>query len=487
MISIQRNTFWAIGLCVGLLLAAGCQTKRLSIVSEPAGAEVEVTRLRDGVREESHRPGVTPCTVTLNFDKGVSYEIRADKRQYHSAKAHVEFEPRDQNQVRLKLEQYLQTVNSTAFRFQRTGERARLLPVRIETEGYLDTREPDNPNATDFHMLESDKAQLEDLAWVSASKSEDDRVVFQVVCSYTPEEYIVPEEQTDLLHIAAEYELSLADLRAMNGLPRTQLKTEKGQRLKISEPSALTQIYHRQAQGPGVIEVTNGKSTDLFPCFDWKGDEVIMTSNLFSNDPQSYTLHRARMDTPNVDKSQIVPSNVQSYAPSAGYNQWVYFTAIAPRSVFPQINYLRLKEKEVSQLLDNGEFPQVSLEGEVIFLRRISEHNDNRQIYRMSGNGANLTRLTANEDYDISSAAWSPDGKWIVFAANGDKNADGIANYSLYLMDRSARRTIRLTTNGSWDDCPSWNHAGLEIFFRSNRGGHWRIWRLKPVLPPIDE
>jgi Tol biopolymer transport system component len=39
-------------------------------------------------------------------------------------------------------------------------------------------------------------------------------------------------------------------------------------------------------------------------------------------------------------------------------------------------------------------------------------------------------------------------------------------------------RPIQVTTNGSWDDHPAWDPAGAAIYFRSNRGGDWNIWKV---------
>jgi Tol biopolymer transport system component len=37
---------------------------------------------------------------------------------------------------------------------------------------------------------------------------------------------------------------------------------------------------------------------------------------------------------------------------------------------------------------------------------------------------------------------------------------------------------VRVTTNPSLDDCPAWGEDGRSIFFRSNRGGQWNVWRI---------
>jgi Tol biopolymer transport system component len=36
----------------------------------------------------------------------------------------------------------------------------------------------------------------------------------------------------------------------------------------------------------------------------------------------------------------------------------------------------------------------------------------------------------------------------------------------------------QVTNNGSHDDCPAWDPSGRTIFFRSNRGGEWGIWKI---------
>jgi hypothetical protein len=35
-----------------------------------------------------------------------------------------------------------------------------------------------------------------------------------------------------------------------------------------------------------------------------------------------------------------------------------------------------------------------------------------------------------------------------------------------------------VTRNESWDDGPAWDATGRTLFFRSNRGGQWGIWKI---------
>ena len=59
----------------------------------------------------------------------------------------------------------------------------------------------------------------------------------------------------------------------------------------------------------------------------------------------------------------------------------------------------------------------------------------------------------------------------------------------MYWLRRAARggrvlapggpeRPVQVTTNGSHDDCPAWDPSGQTIYFRSNRGGEWAIWKI---------
>lgn len=63
--------------------------------------------------------------------------------------------------------------------------------------------------------------------------------------------------------------------------------------------------------------------------------------------------------------------------------------------------------------------------------------------------------------------------------ASDEGKADGKQNWDIWLMpaDDFGKR-IQLTLNGSVDDNPVWDRNGNAIYFRSNRGGKWNVWRL---------
>jgi Tol biopolymer transport system component len=138
--------------------------------------------------------------------------------------------------------------------------------------------------------------------------------------------------------------------------------------------------------------------------------------------------------------------------------------------------------------LANGESPQVSPdESRIVYVSRYHDPSTKRLVRRlwvMRLDGSDAGALTANTDYDTIDPRWSPDGRWIVFAANPADRPGKTANYDLFLIPAEGTPTpLRLTRNEAYDSSPVFDRTGRFLYFRSNRGGHWNIWRLALALP----
>jgi TolB protein len=111
-----------------------------------------------------------------------------------------------------------------------------------------------------------------------------------------------------------------------------------------------------------------------------------------------------------------------------------------------------------------------------------SERNGSADLYRVNADGTGLERLTDSPAYD-DQAAFSPDGKQLVFVSTrGDGTAD------LFTLDLATRAVKPLTSGPGGDFRPSWSLDGQWIAFSSDRAsdfpfahGRWERLQLADI------
>jgi len=104
----------------------------------------------------------------------------------------------------------------------------------------------------------------------------------------------------------------------------------------------------------------------------------------------------------------------------------------------------------------------------------VSYRDGNAEIYKMTPDGKNQTRLTQNPAQD-QDPSWSPDSKHIIFSSIVGTNEDPYAQ--LYVMDGDGSNQIRLTdTADGSNNNPAWSPDGKKIAFSSSRTGYSNIY-----------
>ncbi|HVG45919.1 MAG TPA: hypothetical protein VM890_14355, partial [Longimicrobium sp.] len=96
-----------------------------------------------------------------------------------------------------------------------------------------------------------------------------------------------------------------------------------------------------------------------------------------------------------------------------------------------------------------------------------------RDLYRIAPDGSGLRRLTENREGNFDPAV-SPDGRWIAFASSRDGDAE------IYVMRADGGGQRRLTAFHRDDWGPRWTPAGRTLAFLSNRDGADRVFLVSP-------
>jgi Tol biopolymer transport system component len=140
---------------------------------------------------------------------------------------------------------------------------------------------------------------------------------------------------------------------------------------------------------------------------------------------------------------------------------------------------VKLNTNLKTDLPTTGTQPRISPRNDSIIFSRKNEKTGMRDLWVMSdlGTGArNLTDTPSSEEFD---PAWNRDGSKVAFTSDRGTDEDGRHQFDIWVMDIAhPEKAKRVTSNASVDDCPVWDPAGNAIYFRSNRGGSWQIWKI---------
>jgi dipeptidyl aminopeptidase/acylaminoacyl peptidase len=403
-------------------LLAGCAVhKTVTIRTDPLAATVYL---------DGQPGGITPVTTTLTFDpKTKAFEITAKKEGFKDGTTTIYYKPKDQTQYDIKLEKIeaipipMVTVEPTP-----TEKGVKLQLARRPVLAYLEVIER-SPNVASVTRVTNNEDKGLQIGGPVLSPAEDILLYTELV-----------EENSG---------------------------------------SYYSNIQKQPVGSFGRTRLTYGKWHDLFPSFTADGSNVVFSSNRTSSNP---TLWRVKTDGAG-GITKLTSTQAEDFAPNAAPDgKLVAYASNPPDAEETQIWTIPW-EASLSTQLREGQNPQVSPDGNRILFFRVDKITKKKQLWVMNIDGTGETQLTQNTDYDTAEPRWSPNGKWIVFASDEGFDSHQNRNSDIWLMAADGSKRTQLTTNGSRDDSPCWDRKGEYIYFRSNRGGAWNIWRFKPLLP----
>jgi len=100
----------------------------------------------------------------------------------------------------------------------------------------------------------------------------------------------------------------------------------------------------------------------------------------------------------------------------------------------------------------------------------ISDRGGSPRVYVIGSDGSNERALLSMGGH-MDSPSWSPDGRFLAFAWDGD------GPFNIYVADVATGQTLKLTREGR-NENPTWSPDSRHIAFQSNRSGRWEIWAM---------
>lgn len=224
--------------------------------------------------------------------------------------------------------------------------------------------------------------------------------------------------------------------------------------------------------------MSDGKSLEIDPSFTPGGDQVVFSSNRAGKRLSVWAM--SAVGAPGIvqltrgDTNDLWPT-IDS-APKAR----LYYQAMVDRRPDPRIYMTQLGTTTLTDLTQmGGSQPRVSPKADAIIFTAVNDNTGKRDIYVMPDRGGVPKNLTNTPDIDEFDPSWNKDGTRVAYVCDAGVDQDRRQNLDIWVLDLSRpERPVQITTNGSWDDHPAWDPISNFIYFRSNRGGEWAIWKV---------
>lgn len=490
----DSKILWAILILTTLLTICGCE-KTVTITTTPDGAKLFING------EES---GISPLTKKLSFNQTDEFRVVARAEDCPDSEIIIKYEPTDKKDYYIPLRKVAKTVRITTepsgAAIYIDGQYSGVSPLTkkfsfvvanqyelvAKLERYEDGHkviylEPLDEDGKDFPIPPLKKIEVVSVELISVVPQPTEKGVKLVVVRMPTLAYLEVIERSPMVKTVTRVTNNEdPHLQILNPVlsPRSDILVY-GEFMKEIGGTSYSNLWKIMVGTFGKTRVTYGKWQDLFPAFTPDGAFLIFSSNRTRANP---TLWRIKLDG-GGGITNITNTQAEDYSPSVSPDSnFIAYASNPPDAEEPQIWTINFNGTLPTQLRE-GMSPRISPDNRKVAFVRIDKLSKKEQIWIMNPDGSEETQLTQNNEYDARNPIWSPDSKWIVFDANEGLDSRKLRNYDIWLIAADGSKKTQLTTNGSWDDSPCWDYTGKFIYFRSNRGGSWNIWRFEPILP----
>jgi Tol biopolymer transport system component len=229
----------------------------------------------------------------------------------------------------------------------------------------------------------------------------------------------------------------LSQLTFAEGVEQYPAWSADGKQLAYSgEVAGIRKVFLKRLESGEEIQLTHGINDDIQPAWSPDGETVVF----------------ARARTAN---QKLEPGDV--FGSFDGADIWS----------------VNVRTGNEAKLIDNAVNPTFSPDGKSIAFDAawVGSH----RIWIADNQGHNAQQLTADTSEDVQHVRprWSPDGQRIVF-----QNLER-TKFNVRVAD-VAQRKLQWVTNDLFNNLnPVWSQSGKFIYFSSDRGGGYNVWRVR--------
>jgi hypothetical protein len=477
--SIKSTLFSGYALASLLALwGAGCASQRMHVVTDPVGAEVTVSDARGEVVMTAN----APCDVSVAFshfnpnynlnvtppanlaDRYLEETTNITADVFSRLPLYGNYGDNNHRQLNLSLEEKLYTVLPYVEIVLDASHTWR--GAVIKSRAYKDISEAGGAVPTQIADF-GDNFGIQSLALSPDGK----RIVYSIA-SYT-----LPPQELQKIFSAAE--------------PRT---------IDI----AGANLNAISTTGGGIEHITSEAFRDMFPSFTADGEYLLFTSN--RRRPNSEDILRISAKERSGISDIYVHSDARLMRPTQAKDGTIAFCMEVPNALDAKQRFTIWTLGGPNQFptqIQIGSQPAISPDG-----KHIAYIGADGNLWVVNTDGSQATQLSFGADKIVeryknslsaeelarynafvnqfgfpekmpfSYPSWSADGQKIVYTAMEGSDPTGRPNEDVWIMNYDGSGKQQLTTNGSIDRYPLLSPDGKWVYFISNRGGHWAIWRI---------
>jgi Tol biopolymer transport system component len=245
-----------------------------------------------------------------------------------------------------------------------------------------------------------------------------------------------------------------------------------------SQGKPKTRLYLRRTDGiGGATSLTDGRSIDLTPTFSPDGNAILFSSDRGGGKLQVWSIPidgqsgATRLTAGDAD--HLFGSLDSSPKPR------VFYQALVPGQDVPKLYSNIVGTVFETDLVQTGGFqPRLNPRNDALAFVQFNNTTRKTDIVRTSDKGGVTQKLTDSPDVSERDPAWSPDGTRLALTAEVPFSSGEGIQTDIYITEANGHGLHGATMNDSLDDLPAWTPTGDAIYFRSNRGGKWDIWKI---------